>query len=67
MLPYAIQVAVLRGGQPVSQTKGGQVVDYRHVIHALRRKPMSLLNLAYRDQLFSRLAHARAFEAVQKR
>jgi hypothetical protein len=30
----------------------GHVVDYRHVIHALRRKPMALLNLVYRDQLF---------------
>jgi hypothetical protein len=24
-------------------------VDCRHVIHALRRKPMALLNLVYRD------------------
>ena len=32
----------------------GHVVDYRHVIHALRKKPMALLNLVYRDQLFPR-------------
>src|SRR5581483_2067314 len=38
------QVAVLRRGQPVSDNKGGHVVDYRHVIHALRRKPMALKN-----------------------
>jgi hypothetical protein len=63
----ATQVAVLRRGQPVSQIKGGHVVDYRHVIHALRRKPMALLNLVYRDQLFPRPAYARAFEALQKR
>jgi hypothetical protein len=30
----ATQVALLRRGQPVSQIKGGHVVDYRHVIHA---------------------------------
>jgi hypothetical protein len=24
------------------------VIDYHHVIHALRRKPMALLNLVYR-------------------
>jgi hypothetical protein len=30
------------------------VVDYRHVIHALRKKPMALNNLVYRDQLFPR-------------
>jgi hypothetical protein len=40
------------------------VVDYRHVIHALRRKPMALLNLVYCDQLFPRAAHALAFEAL---
>jgi hypothetical protein len=61
------QVAVLRRGQPVSQTKGGHVVDYRHVIHALRRKPMALLNLVYRDQLFPRPAYSRAFEALRER
>jgi hypothetical protein len=47
-------VATLRRGQPVSDSKGGHVVDYRHVIHALRRKPMALLNLVYRDRLFPR-------------
>jgi hypothetical protein len=31
-----------------------QVVDYRHVIHTLRRKPMALLNVVYREQLFPR-------------
>ena len=40
------------------------VVDYRHVIHALRRKPMALLNLVYRDQLFPRAAFRRTWEAV---
>ena len=34
----------------------GHVIDYRHVIHSLRRKPMALLNLVYRDQLFPRRA-----------
>ncbi len=31
--------------------KHGHVVDYRHVIHALRKKPMALMSLVYRDQL----------------
>src|SRR5688572_23453297 len=60
----ATHVATLRRGQPVSDSKGGHVVDYRHVIHALRRKPMALLNLVYRDQLFPRAAYAGAFEAL---
>jgi hypothetical protein len=59
----ATPVATLRRGRPVSASKGGHVVDYRHVIHALRRKPMALLNLVYRDQLFPRAAYRRAFEA----
>jgi transposase InsO family protein len=46
--------------------KHGHVVDYRHVIHSLRRKPMALLNLVYRDQLFPRRADADAFAALLK-
>jgi len=56
-------VTLRRGRQP-SPDKGGHVVDYRHVIHALRKKPMALLNLVYRDQLFPRPAYARAFEVL---
>jgi hypothetical protein len=40
------------------------VVDYRHVVHALKRKPMAFLNLVYRDALFPRSAYRRAFEAL---
>ena len=45
--------------------RNGYVVDYRHVIHALRRKPMALRNLIYRDELFPREAYRRAFEALR--
>jgi hypothetical protein len=59
-------MTVSRGrGQPSG--KRDHVVDYRHVIHALRRKPMALLNLVYRDQLFPRRAYALAFEALLAR
>jgi len=54
----------LRRGRQPSPDKGGHVVDYRHVIHALRKKPMALNNLVYRDQLFPRPAYRRAFEAL---
>jgi hypothetical protein len=53
-----------RGRPPQGSNKHGHVIDYRHVIHALRRKPMALINLVYRDQLFPRRAYARAFEAL---
>ncbi|WP_375764601.1 IS21-like element helper ATPase IstB [Bradyrhizobium sp. Pha-3] len=49
-------------GRPHPNGKHDQVVDYRHVIHSLRRKPMALLNLVYRDQLFPREAYRRAFD-----
>jgi hypothetical protein len=62
----ATMVASLRRGRPVSDHKGGHVVDYRHVIHALRRKPMALINLVYRDQLFPRFAFARVFDALRE-
>jgi transposase InsO family protein len=57
-------VLTVRRGRPDSNGKHGHVVDYRHVIHSLRRKPMALLNLVYRDQLFPRRAFALAFEAL---
>ena len=58
------EVATLRRGRSPDHHKRVQVVDYRHVIHALRKKPMALLNLVYRDQLFPRDAYRRAFEAL---
>ena len=42
-----------------------QVVNYHHVIHSLRRKPMALLNLVYRDRLFPREAYRLAFDALR--
>jgi transposase InsO family protein len=51
-------------GRPQPNGKHGHVVDYRHVIHALKRKPMALLGLVYRDKLFPRQAYARVFEAM---
>jgi hypothetical protein len=60
----ATPLMILRRGRPHPSGKHGHVVDYRHLIHALRRKPMALLNLVYREQLFPRRAYQRAFEAL---
>jgi hypothetical protein len=54
----------LRRGRAQANGNHGHVIDYRHVIHSLRRKPMALLNLVYRDQLFPRPAYRAAFEAL---
>ena len=60
----ATPLMTLPRGRARPDGRNGHVVDYRHVIHALRRKPMALRNLVYRDQLFPRDAYRRAFEAV---
>ena len=57
-------ILTLRPGRAQPGGGHGHVVDYRHVIHSLRRKPMALLNRVYRDQLFPRRAFALAFEAL---
>ena len=51
-------------GRSRGDGRHGHVVDYRHVIHTLRRKPMALPGLIYRDQLFPRVAYRRLFEAA---
>ena len=51
-------------GRADSSGKHGYVVDYRHIIHSLRRKPMALLNLVYRAQLFPRNAYRLTFDRL---
>ena len=54
----------LARGRADSSGKHGYVVDYRHIIHSLRRKPMALLNLVYRAQLFPRDAYRLTFDRL---
>ena len=51
-------------GRSEAEGRHGHVVDYRHVIHSLRRKPMALLNLVYRDALFPLPAYRLAWEKL---
>ena len=51
-------------GRPRPDGRDESVVSYHHVIHALRRKPMALLGLVYRDRLFPREAYSRTFDAL---
>lgn len=53
-------------GRASPDGRHGKVVDYRHLIHSLRRKPMALLGLVYRDQLFPRDAFRRTFERMRE-
>jgi hypothetical protein len=54
-------------GRAHSSGKHSQIVDYRHVIHSLRRKPMALLGLVYRDQLFPRQSYRQTFDLLIER
>jgi hypothetical protein len=60
-------MTLTRGRRGTVTGKHAHVVDYRHVIHGLRRKPMALLRLAYRDQLFPRDAYRQTFEKLLER
>jgi hypothetical protein len=42
------------------------VIDYRHVIHALRRKPQALAGSVFRDGLFPRAEYARAWTRLSE-
>jgi hypothetical protein len=74
---YDDRIECFLGGEPVLTLPRGRapqgramrsrtvhIVDYRHVIHALRRKPHALLNLVYRDQLFPRTAFRNTWDAL---
>ncbi|TVQ62316.1 MAG: IS21 family transposase [Phycisphaerales bacterium] len=51
-------------GRGYGANRRSHVVDYRHVIHALRAKPGALPGLVYRDQLFPRDAYRRLYDAA---
>jgi hypothetical protein len=57
----------LARGRGHANGKHDQVVNYRHVIHSLRKKPMALKGLVYRDQLFPRQEYRRTFDALMER
>ena len=60
----ASELLSLPRGKPAGDGRRGHVVNYHHLIHALRRKPMALRHLHYREQLFPRDAYRRAFQAL---
>lgn len=58
------KLMTLPRGRAASNGAHGHVVDYHHVIHSLRRKPMALMKLVYRDQIFPREPYRRTFERM---
>jgi hypothetical protein len=45
----------------------GRVIDYRHFIDALKRKPQAFKGLVFRDDLFPRQAYRRMWEQLELR
>ncbi|MFG1366055.1 IS21 family transposase [Xanthobacter sp. V7C-1B] len=60
----ASHLMTLPRGRGYGDNRRAHVVDYRHVIHALRAKPGALPGLVYRDQLFPRDAYRRLYDAA---
>jgi len=58
------RVLTLPRGRATSKNRRGHVVDYRHVLASLKRKPQALTNLSYRDALLPGEAWRRTFEAL---
>ena len=61
------RILTLPRGRAGATGAGVHVVNYRHVIHSLKKKPMALLNLVYRDTLFPREPYRRCFERALER
>ena len=61
------RILTLPRGRAGATGPNAHVVNYRHVIHSLKKKPMALLNLVYRDALFPREPYRRCFERALER
>ncbi len=63
-LSGALVLTLARGTR--SPTGGrGRVIDYRHFIDALKRKPQAFKGLVFRDALFPREAYRRCWEQLE--
>ena len=60
------ELATLPRGRTGPGGRRGRVVDYRHVLPSLRRKPMALLDWVCRDDFFPRDAYRHTFDALRE-
>ena len=59
-------VLTLARGTRAPGTGRGRVLDYRHFIDALKRKPQAFKGLVFRDALFPREAYRRTWEQLDR-
>ncbi len=57
-------VLTLARGTRIPGTGRGRMLDYRHFIDSLKRKPQAFRGLAFRDDLFPREAYRRTWERL---
>ena len=57
-------VLTLARGMRSPITRRGRMIDYRHFIDALKRKPQAFKGLVFRDALFPREAYRRTWEEL---
>jgi hypothetical protein len=60
-------VLSLARGKRSPLTGRGRMIDYRHFIEALKRKPQAFKGLVFRDALFPREAYRRTWEQLDAR
>jgi hypothetical protein len=60
-------VLSLSRGRRSPERGRGRVIDYRHFIEALKRKPQAFKGLAFRDELFPRQAYRSTWEQLESR
>jgi hypothetical protein len=54
-------------GHPRPGKSRGRVIDYRHLLDGLKRKPQALKGLLFRDELFPDEAYRRTWERLEAR
>jgi hypothetical protein len=64
-LSGALVLTLARGRRSDHGRGRGRMLDYRHFIEALKRKPQAFAGLAFRDALFPREAYRRTWEVLQ--
>lgn len=65
-LSGALVLTCSRGTRSASNGRG-RMIDYRHFIEALKRKPQAFQGLVFRDALFPREAYRRTWEQLSEK
>jgi hypothetical protein len=65
-LSGALVLTCSRGARSASNGRG-RMIDYRHFIDALKRKPQAFQGLVFRDALFPREAYRRTWEQLSEK